>query len=393
VSPALPKTLGIYVHVPFCERVCPYCDFAVVGGALSPELERRYVDALLAELGRRARDFAGRRLSSVYLGGGTPALLAVESVARIVAAARGCGDGVSASLEVTLEANPSTLERARLPGFREAGVSRLSLGIQSFDDDVLRRLGRAHVACEGVRTAEAARAAGFRNLSLDLMFAAPGQSLPGIAADLDAAIALSPEHVSSYELVVEPDTPFALAERRGQLARAGSDEAAEMISQIEARLARAGLHRYELTNYAKPGYESVHNRRYWEREPVLGVGMGAWSSDPAQEGAPHGSRRRNARGLADYLGRVEAGQPAADTVEVHDAGSARGEAIFLGLRRDSGLSADRFRGWFGAAPRDFFADAIEQLSADGLLEESPEGDLRLTARGRMLSDLVGQNFV
>jgi oxygen-independent coproporphyrinogen-3 oxidase len=387
------QTLGVYVHIPFCERVCPYCDFAVVGGAVSPELERRYVEAILAELSRRAEDFPGRRLRSVYLGGGTPALLASDSVARIVAAVRQCCDGVSAAVEVTLEANPSTLECARLSGFREAGVNRLSLGIQSFDDDVLRRLGRAHRAAEAVYAAQAARDAGFENLSLDLMFAAPGQSLAQVTADLDTAIDFAPEHVSSYELVVEPETPFALADSRGQLARATPDEAADMTLQVEARLERAGLRRYELTNYAKPGRESVHNRRYWERQPVLGVGLGAWSSDPPREAEPHGSRRRNTRTLADYLSRIEAGAPAADAVEVHDAATARGEAIFLGLRGTTGLSADRFRSWFDAVPRDFFAEAIERLSADGLLEESPAGDLRLTARGRLLSDLVSQNFV
>ncbi len=393
MSDASEETLGVYVHIPFCERVCPYCDFAVVGGPVSAELERRYVDALLEELDRRAADFQGHGLASVYLGGGTPALLAPDSVARIVAAARRCCGEGAAPLEVTLEANPSTLESARLPGFREAGVNRLSLGIQSFDDDVLRRLGRAHRAAESVRAVEAAREAGFENLSLDLMFAAPGQSQAQVAADLDRAAACVPEHVSSYELVVEPETPFALAESRGQLERATPDEAADMALLVEARLARAGLQRYELTNYAKPGREAVHNRRYWEREPVLGIGLGAWSSEPAREAAPHGSRRRNTRSLAGYLRSVEAGASAADTVEVHDAATARGEAVFLGLRRATGLSADRFRRWFGAAPRDFFAEAIERLSADGLLEESTAGDLRLTARGRMLSDLVSQNFV
>ncbi len=386
-------TLGIYVHIPFCARVCPYCDFAVVGGGVSDEVETRYIDALLIELRRRVEDFGPRRLASVYLGGGTPSLLRPASVARIISGARQSFEASTPAPEITLEVNPSTLERGRLPGFREAGVNRISLGIQSFDDEVLRRLGRAHRAAEGVRTLDAAREAGFENLSLDLIFAAPGQSLAGVSADLDAAVRCAPEHVSIYELVIEDGTPFALAERRGQLARAGEDEAADMLERIESALAAAGLARYELTNYARPGRESVHNRRYWEREPVLGVGVGAWSSDPACEAAPHGSRRRNPRQLAEYLDRVEAGESAAAEVEIQAAAAARGEAVFLGLRCVAGLSAQRFRGWFGALPREFFGEAIERLSADGLLDESTSGDLRLTARGRLLSDLVGQSFV
>jgi len=387
-------TLGVYIHIPFCQRICPYCDFAVVKGVPAPADEQRYLAALLRELALRAPGLEPGRLASVYFGGGSPSLFEPSSLARVLEALRRCFPlGESEPLEVTLEVNPSTLEQARLPAFRALGVSRLSVGIQSFDDAVLRRLGRAHRGGEGRRTLEAARAAGFDNLSLDLMFAAPGQSLAQLAADLEVAVGFAPEHVSCYELVVEPGTPFATADARRQLERPGEDEAADMLEAIEARLAAAGLARYELTNYARPGRESVHNSRYWLREPVLGLGVGAWSSEGPSPGAPHGARCSNPRDLAGYLSRVESGEPAEAAVERLDARTARGEAVFLALRRREGLAADRFRREFGASPRSFFGVSIEKLKAEALLVESPNGDLRLTPRGRQLADRVCQYFV
>ncbi len=387
------SSVGVYVHVPFCDRVCPYCDFTVVSGGVSEPMERRYVDALVAELGLRADAFAGRRLASLYLGGGTPSLLRAESVAEIAEAVKRHFDDPGEGFEVTLEVNPSTVERERLPGFRASGVNRVSIGIQSFDDVVLKRLGRAHVADEARRTLAATREAGFENVSLDLMFAAPGQSLAQVEDDLKETAVFAPEHVSTYELVVEEGTAFALADRRGQLPRADSDLAADMVEAIDAALAGIGIERYELTNYARPGRESIHNQRYWAREPVLGLGVGAWSSEPPGVGSPHGSRTLNTRSLRAYLEGIERGCAATEEVEVHDAATARGEAVFLALRCRVGLSAERFREWFEEPPRAFFGEAIERLLADGLVVESDEGDLRLTERGRMLSDLVGQCFV
>jgi oxygen-independent coproporphyrinogen-3 oxidase len=400
----------VYVHIPFCERVCPYCDFAVVaagraGGELGPEREARYLGALLRELEWRRGAFAGRTLSSLYLGGGTPSLLRPESVARIAAAVREAF-GAEGPVETTLELNPSTLERSRLPGFREAGVTRVSVGVQSFDDRVLHRLGRAHRAEEAHRTLRACREVGFDAVSLDLIFAAPGQSPADFEADLEQAVGFAPEHVSTYELTIEPGTPFALAAARGQLAlpetaEARDAQAAAMIESAEARLGVAGLARYELSNYARPGHEAVHNRRYWQRRPVLGLGVGAFSTDPPGEAAggregktSFGIRRSNLRDLGAYLERIEAGRlPEAGPAELLDARTARGEAVFLALREARGLDAARFADEFGRPPRGFFAGAIDELVAGGLLEERGEGDLRLTSRGRLLSNSVFERFV
>jgi oxygen-independent coproporphyrinogen-3 oxidase len=388
------RTVGLYLHVPFCERICPYCDFAVVAARpLGAPAEERYVAALLAELERRRPDFGGRTLASVYLGGGTPSLLRPASVARLVAAAR-AAFAPREEVEVTLEVNPSTLERERLPGFLAAGVTRLSVGVQSFDDAVLKRLGRAHRADEARRTLEAARRAGFGNLSLDLIFGVPGQDRAALRRDLAELVGFAPEHVSAYALTVEAGTPYALAAARGSLALPAEDESAAMMEDVGEALERAGLARYEISSFARPGFESRHNRRYWEREPVLGLGVGAVSSEPAGEGAPFGLRRRNPRDLAAYLERVEAGRTAADEPpELLDARTARAEAAFLALRTRAGLDARRFAAEFGASPRDVFGAAIAELTRAGLLEEGEEGDLRLTPRGVMIADTVSEQFV
>jgi oxygen-independent coproporphyrinogen-3 oxidase len=387
-------SVGVYVHVPFCERVCPYCDFPVVAARrLAPREEQSYVDALGIELGLRRERFAGRTLASLYLGGGTPSLLSPTSVARIVDAVTGAFSA-RPDLEVTLEVNPSTTERGRLPDFRAAGVNRVSVGIQSFDDGVLKRLGRAHRAGEGRATLQAARRAGFQNLSLDLLFAAPGQAEEDLRRDLSEVVAFSPEHVSAYELTVETGTPFALARERGQLALASEDEALAMHALVEQSLGSSGLQRYEISSYARPGQESQHNQRYWRRLPVLGIGMGAWSSDPASEVAPFGARRANLRQVGAYVASLARGElPEAGPPEVLSEGTARSEALFLALRTVRGLDAGGFAAEFGAPPRHFHAEALNALVSLGLLVEDASGDLRLTARGRLLSDSVFEQFV
>ena len=377
------------MHVPWCERICPYCDFAVLATrALPPELEARYVDALRAELEVRLPRYAGRRLASLYLGGGTPSLLTPEALGRLIGAVRAAFPA-HAEPEITLEVNPSSLECARLPAFRAAGVNRISLGAQSFDDATLKRLGRAHRSVAVRASLEAIRAARFRTLSLDLIFAAPGQTLAQLDADLDAVLEAAPEHVSAYELTLEPGTPFGAAAARGRLALPDEEEVTAMLLRVEERLTAAGYARYEISSYARPGCESRHNRRYWERRPVLGLGMGAVSTDPPDAAHAHGVRRSNPRELARYL----ADPGAAGEVEVLGAEVARGEAIFLGLRTARGVDAARFAEEFGAPPRCFFAPAIERLRGQGLLGEADNGDLTLTPRGRLLADSVSEWFV
>jgi oxygen-independent coproporphyrinogen-3 oxidase len=355
---------------------------------LTPELEARYVDALCLELETRRRSYRGRHLASLYLGGGTPSLLGPDALARVVDAVRAAfpADGEP---EITLEVNPSSLECARLPAFRAAGVNRISLGAQSFDDVTLKRLGRAHRATAVRASLEAIRASGFRSLSLDLIFGAPGQTLPRLDADLDALIEVAPEHVSAYELTLEPGTPFGAAAARGRLELPVEEQVTAMLLRVEERLCAAGYRRYEISSYARPGCESRHNLRYWERRPVLGLGMGAVSTDPPDPANAHGVRRANPRELSRYL----ADPAGAGEIEALGAEVARGEAIFLGLRTARGVDAARFAEEFGAPPRAFFAPAIERLREQGLLGEGANGDLALTPRGRLLADSVSACFV
>jgi len=396
--------LGVYVHIPFCARICPYCDFAVEavggpgrGGPASGdwlETEGRYVDGLLAELALRAATFSGRSLSSLYFGGGTPSLLSPESLARIREAVVAAFAPGRPGLEVTLEVNPSTLECERLPAFRaEAGINRLSVGVQSFDDSVLKALGRAHRAEESRRTLEAARQAGFDDLSVDLIFAALHQTPEMLEADLDEVVAFGPEHVSSYELVFEPPTPFGRALAAGRLAPYPEDASAGMVERIEERLVGAGYRRYELTNYARPGREAVHNRRYWQRLPVLGLGVGAHSTDPPGPGRPHGARHGSPRARGAWQAAVEAGTWPIGDEEILSREDAMAEACFLALRCAEGLDEGGFAAEFGVPPREHFGDAIDRFLEEGLLEECGPGRLALSQRGRMLADTVCAEFV
>ncbi|MGI9432899.1 MAG: radical SAM family heme chaperone HemW [Myxococcota bacterium] len=387
-------SLGVYLHVPFCERVCPYCDFAVVGVAghgrktLSPVVESRYVDALLSELEERRSNWAGLELASVYFGGGTPSLLSAGSIGRLLAGVRAAFDS-GTQVEVTVEVNPSTTERERLPGFRAAGVTRLSIGLQSFDDTVLQRLGRAHRADEGRKTLAAARDAGFEQLSVDLLFGVPGQTEAALARDLAELSEFAPPHVSAYGLTIESGTPYARGVAGGQLVLPEPDTAAVWTERVWSSLEAAGLHQYEISSFARPGSEAVHNQRYWRRLPVLGLGMGAWSSEPRATDAPFGTRRANVRELAPYLEAVEQGRaPDAGPPEVLTEKTARFEATFLALRTRAGLRAAPFEAEFGVSPREIYGSPIDELCAGGMLREAENGDLRLTRRGRLLSDSV-----
>ena len=392
------EAVGVYVHLPWCERVCPYCDFAVVAArALDPATESAYVADLLTELEARAPTFAGRRLETIYLGGGTPALFRPESVARLLAAIRAAfpePDGAAGRpRETTLELNPSSLERERLSGFRAAGVDRLSVGVQSFDDALLKRLGRAHRAEVAHATLAAARAAGFEDVSLDLIFAGPGQTLATLDRDLDAVVAFGPEHVSTYELTWEPETPFGRALAAGQLEACDEDLAADMIEHVAARLESAGYTRYEISSHAQPGRRARHNARYWQRQAVLGLGMGAHSTEPRSAAHPHGARRANPRTLEAWRAALARDPAHAGVEEAPPLPVVRGEAVFLALRQREGLDARRFAAEFGAAPRAFFAAEIDRCVAAAWLEEGVDGDLRLTPSGRLLADSVAEAFV
>jgi oxygen-independent coproporphyrinogen-3 oxidase len=374
----------LYVHVPFCRLVCPYCDFVTVGGRRA-EIPR-YVEALLAELAMRS---APGQLRTIYFGGGTPSLVPAACVARLVDAAVARWGGRPA--EITLEANPSARETPDWAALRAAGVKRISLGVQSLRDADLRTLARGHTADEAVAAYRAARAAGFDNVSVDLIYGIPGQSLTDWRSGLTDALALDPDHMSLYalSLALAPDEwaapPRAGAVRwRARLAvRLDDERAADQYRLAEELLDAAGYHHYELSSWARPGRESLHNLAYWERRPYTGIGCGAHSFDGT-------SRSWNLRDLDRYLAVVAAGERPVAGSEALDEPTRAFEAIALGLRRVTGLSRTAFAAEFGTDPGARFGDAVAEGMAAGLLQV--EGDtLRLTADGRLMASeaLVG----
>lgn len=374
----------LYVHVPFCRLVCAYCDFVTVGGRRTDI--PRYVQALLAEMALRP---APGRLRTIYFGGGTPSLVPAADVACLIDAA--IDRWARRPSEITLEANPSAREAPDWAGLRTAGINRISLGVQSLRDADLRRLARGHSADEARATFSATRAAGFDNVSLDLIYGIPDQSLADWRSCLTDAIALAPDHLSLYalSLALAPDE-WAAAPRRGALRwrRRMSDGLDEALAADQYRLAEelldaAGYRHYELSSWARPGRESRHNSAYWAHRPYTGLGAGAHSFDGT-------SRSWNLRDLDRYLSAVAAGEPPVEGHEVLDEPTRAFESIALGLRRVSGLSREVFAAEFGAGPETHFADAVSEGTNAGLIEVVGDA-LRLTAEGRLLASeaLVG----
>ncbi len=366
----------LYVHVPFCRLVCAYCDFVTVGGRAA-EIPR-YVGALMRELDARP---APGELRTIYFGGGTPSLLTGEQAGRVIGAARERWEHVAIE-EVTVEANPSERERPDWDGLRRAGVTRISLGVQSLRDADLVALARGHSAREARAAFAAARAAGFDNVSIDLIYGIPGQSLTEWGDGLRMALELEPDHVSCYalQLALAPDEwaapprPGALRWRNRVAQRQDDGLASDQYRLAEDMLAAAGYRHYELSSWARPGRESRHNSAYWARSAYTGIGAGAHSYDGMAE------RSWNVRELDDYLSAAEAGErPLADR-EVLDGETRAFEAIALGLRRVDGVDRHAFAEEFGADP-------VERIGeTDGLpLLEWDTDRLRLTPRGRLFA--------
>ncbi|HET8907876.1 MAG TPA: radical SAM family heme chaperone HemW [Ktedonobacterales bacterium] len=387
-------SISLYLHVPFCHTRCHYCDFNTYAGMLGHR--ESYVAALAQEIqlaGMRARQSNGspRRCRTVFFGGGTPSLLSPEQVDSLLHATRQAF-ALDDAAEITLEANPGTLEYGRLDALRAVGVNRLSMGAQSFDPDLLRWMGRIH-APEEIETAfAAARKAGFTSINLDFIFALPGQSLATWAETLERAIDLGPEHLSLYSLIVEEGTPLFSWVREGTVHPADDDAAADMYEHAMTRLAAAGYGQYEISNWARAGHECRHNLTYWGNLPYIGLGAGAHSYFG-------GHRFAEERPIARYISRVR--QSVAEgntTADMLPAGAiAEDEAIppelemaetaMVGLRLNAGISRSRFAARYGRTFEQVFDERLADVREVRLIETA--GDyIRLTEHGRLLGNEV-----
>jgi oxygen-independent coproporphyrinogen-3 oxidase len=379
---------SLYVHIPYCDSKCPYCDFNSYAVKRWPE--REYAEALIAEMTAYAASPPWRdgTVQTIFFGGGTPSLFAPATIASVLEAAFRLWGRQHPRVEITLEANPGTVDRAKLRGFAAAGINRMSFGVQSFEPRLLSQLGRIHGAAEAIDAVAAAHDAGFAEVSLDLMFAIPGQTIQEWEADLATAVALRPTHVSAYNLTYEDGTAFAAGRRSGVLMPVPEEAEVAMFTRTQALLAAHGYAQYEISNYAPPGRECAHNLNYWRAGAYLGVGAGAHSF--ARHPAP-GRRWGNEKSPGQFLERIRADGHARRGEETLSSEQARGEFVFLGLRCRAGFDGAEFARRFGAEfPRAF--PHIETFIRDGYLERVADA-WRLTERGLLLADSIFATFL
>jgi oxygen-independent coproporphyrinogen-3 oxidase len=391
--------LGLYVHIPFCSAICNYCNFN--RGLFDADLKSRYVDALVTEIQRaglkacapgeaddasdkRAVAQPGRAADTIYFGGGTPSLLEPDEIARLIAACDASFD-IAADSEITLEANPETVTEERLAAFRDAGINRLSFGVQSFRDQELRRLSRLHSADRARAALAEARAAGFDNVSLDLMMWLPEQRVTEWLESVGAAIVLAPEHLSLYLLEVYPNAPLKDDMARARWSQAPDDDAAAMYLTSMDRLEAAGYRQYEISNVATPGRQSRHNVKYWTDGEWLGFGCGAHSTRS-------GVRYKNVASTQEYVDRVARGQTV--IVEAHPMtlDERLGDALFTGLRLAEGVDLDVIGAKYGVDVWRRYGADLEPFLEQGCLRK--EGSrLWLTRSGMLLAHEVMTVFV
>jgi oxygen-independent coproporphyrinogen III oxidase len=376
------KPVGLYVHVPFCAAKCTYCHFAIDPRRPDDARQDRYLRALLAEMGAAPAAAA----DTLYFGGGTPSLFSVDRLARVIDLARR-RFSLPADAEVTVEANPADLDAAGYRELRSAGANRLSLGVQSFDDAVLSEMGRLHTAADSMRAVEQARGVGFGNVSVDLILGWPGETAARWERNLDGVAALAAPHLSLYVLEVEGRTLLRHRARSGALELPEDDLVADLYRRAVDRLSALGLERYEISNFARPGFESRHNSKYWADAPFLGFGMSAHSYR-------EGRRWWNLDTYGGYCRAVEdrGASAAVAGQRVLSPRERAQEALFTGLRRREGVDLEAFAAVHGVDVMSDYAAGLSAPFAGGLVERRGRS-LRLTERGILLSNEVFQAFV
>lgn len=382
------KELELYFHIPFCVRKCLYCDF--LSAPAEEGTKARYMETLNREAGERAGDYRDYRVVSVFVGGGTPSIVPAEQTGRLLETVRE-GFDLAEDAEITVEVNPGTVEENMLRCYRQAGVNRLSIGLQSADNRELAALGRIHTYEQFLKTWHTARKCGFSNINVDLMSALPGQTLEDYLGTLEKVLSLkpAPEHISAYSLIVEEGTPFYEMWQKGAIALPDEETDRLMYGKTGELLEKAGYYRYEISNYAKPGYECRHNCGYWRRREYLGLGIGAAS-------LIGNCRFRNGDSLTAYLDNPLGVREEMQELSLEEQME---EFMFLGLRMTEGISVSEFQTVFGKRIEEVYGAVIEKNLKDGLLEyreKASSGEmlsLALTGKGIDVSNMVMAQFL
>ncbi|MEZ7620397.1 radical SAM family heme chaperone HemW [Streptococcus sp. 27098_8_23] len=371
------KPTSAYVHIPFCTQICYYCDFSKVF------IKNQPVDSYLEHLLEEFRSYDIQKLSTLYIGGGTPTALSASQLEVLL-------DGLTKHLdlsvleELTIEANPGDLDADKIAVLKNSPVNRVSLGVQTFDNKMLKKIGRSHLEKDIYENIDRLKLAGFDNISIDLIYALPGQTMDQVKENVAKAISLDIPHMSLYSLILENHTVFMNRMRRGKLPLPKEELEAEMFEYIIAELERAGFEHYEISNFSKLGFESRHNLMYWDNAEYYGIGAGA-------SGYVNGVRYKNHGPIRHYLNAVEAGN-ARITEEHLSQREQMEEEMFLGLRKKSGVSMARFEEKFGQSFDGLYGEIIRDLVQQGLMQI--DGDrVRMTKRGLFLGDTVAERFI
>ena len=371
------KPTSAYVHIPFCTQICYYCDFSKVF------IKNQPVDSYLEHMLEEFRSYDIQKLSTLYIGGGTPTALSAPQLEVLL-------DGLTKNLdlsvleELTIEANPGDLDADKIAVLKNSAVNRVSLGVQTFDDKMLKKIGRSHLEKDIYENIDRLKLAGFDNISIDLIYALPGQTMEQVKENVAKAIGLDIPHMSLYSLILENHTVFMNRMRRGKLPLPKEELEAEMFEYIIAELERAGFEHYEISNFSKSGFESRHNLMYWDNAEYYGIGAGA-------SGYVNGVRYKNHGPIRHYLSAVEEGN-ARITEEHLSQKEQMEEEMFLGLRKKSGVSMARFEEKFGRSFDGLYGEIVRDLVQQGLMQI--DGDrVRMTKRGLFLGDTVAERFI
>lgn len=373
---------AVYIHIPFCTNKCHYCDFTSY--VLRGQPVDAYLEALEREMEATVRETSPGVIRTVFVGGGTPTVLSPMQMERLLRAVRAFFPNRADDLEFSMEANPGTTDPEKLAAMRAGGVNRLSFGVQSFDASLLQAIGRIHTVDDVYRSIEQAKQAGFDNMSVDLMFGLPNQTMKQMNATIDRALALGLPHYSIYGLKVEENTLFHTLYERGELPLPKEEDEAEMFRLIMERLKSSGYEQYEISNFAKPGYASKHNCVYWRNESYYGLGAGA-------HGYVRGVRHVNRKGVRPYIDATAAGLPAEERFAVEED-EAMEDFMMVGLRLLKGVSRADFAAQFEHSPDDVFGREIETLLGRGLLRRTADG-YGLSGQGVFLGNEVFGAFV